>query len=312
MKLSVCMISYNHEKYIEQSVLSAVQQVTTFPFEIVICEDHSTDNTAVLLSNLQEKYPDKIRLYKNDTNLGIMPNFIRALNACKGDYIALLEGDDYWTDSAKLQIQVDFLDIHPEYSVACHTTEEFSSQIEKKEIKQYPANNITLTINDLLKGGNPIFTPSITCRNYFKQYGMPTWFTKIPYGDLGLLLFCARFGLIWNSSHSMGVHRIHQGGAWSGIDFEKRINNDLTFYNTVLHENDFISFKREIRRIILLKKMQLILELKKNKQTISANKILAKTISRYIFTIISNLKIFLSFFIQAYLPSLYCFYVKIK
>lgn len=115
--VSVWMITYNHEKYISQALDGILMQKTNFNYEIVIGEDCSTDRTREICIEYQKKYPDKIKLLLNEKNIGVTPNFIQTLKACKGKYIALCEGDDYWTDSYKLQKQVDFLEANPEYSV---------------------------------------------------------------------------------------------------------------------------------------------------------------------------------------------------
>lgn len=118
--LSVCLITYNHESFIEKVIDSAINQKTSFSFEIVIGEDCSTDNTRKICEAYQEKYPDLIRLLPSEKNLGLKENFLRTFHACRGKYIAYLEGDDYWLSADKLQIQVDILENDPEVSLV-HT-----------------------------------------------------------------------------------------------------------------------------------------------------------------------------------------------
>ena len=123
MKVSVCIITYNHARFIGQALESALMQKTNFDYEIVIGEDCSTDNTGLICKKYAEMYPDKIRLLQNDKNLGVIENFKRTLYACKGEYVALLEGDDYWTDELKLQKQVDFLESNRDYAIVFHNAE---------------------------------------------------------------------------------------------------------------------------------------------------------------------------------------------
>lgn len=118
--LSVLIITYNHEQYIEQTLESVVTQKTAFPFEIVIGDDASTDGTRSLCEAYIKKYPHLIRLLPATKNLGVVPNYIRTLNACDGKYIAHLDGDDYWIDPNKLQKQVDRLEIDPHLTI-CYT-----------------------------------------------------------------------------------------------------------------------------------------------------------------------------------------------
>lgn len=117
MKLSVCMITYNHEKFIAQAINSVLIQQTNFDYGIVIGEDCSTDNTRSICLEYQRKYPDKIRLLLPKKNLGMIHNFIQTFGSCRGKYVAMLEGDDYWTDPYKLQKQVDFLEANPDYGL---------------------------------------------------------------------------------------------------------------------------------------------------------------------------------------------------
>jgi glycosyltransferase involved in cell wall biosynthesis len=110
MLVSVFMITYNHEDFIRQAIESILIQECNFALEIVIGEDFSTDNTRKILLDYQLKYPNKIRLVLHTKNIGAMQNQIETLKACKGKYIAICEGDDYWTDPYKLQKQIDYLE----------------------------------------------------------------------------------------------------------------------------------------------------------------------------------------------------------
>lgn len=101
--VSICMITYNHEPFIREAIEGVLMQQSTFPYELVIGEDYSTDRTRDICIEYQQKHPDKIRLLLNEKNLGVMPNFIQTLNACSSKYIALCEGEDYWTDPLKPQ-----------------------------------------------------------------------------------------------------------------------------------------------------------------------------------------------------------------
>src|ERR1700733_14979577 len=116
-KVSVFMITYNHEKYVEQAIKSIVTQKVNFDFELVIGEDFSTDNTLAICKKYSARYPDIIKLLPSDKNHGLMGNAVRTLNACTGKYIAMCEGDDYWCDPYKLQKQVDFLETNSDYTI---------------------------------------------------------------------------------------------------------------------------------------------------------------------------------------------------
>src|ERR1700745_2179124 len=113
MKLSVMMITYNHEQFIAQAIESVLMQKVNFDFEIVIGEDCSTDGTRAIVLDFQHRYPGRIALILRPRNIGPMWTKESTLAACRGQYLSILEGDDYWTSTDKIQKQVDFLDSHP-------------------------------------------------------------------------------------------------------------------------------------------------------------------------------------------------------
>lgn len=131
-KVSVVFITYNHAPYVEKALMSVLNQKTDFPFEVVVGEDCSTDGTQEILRRIAADYPEheatkagdkQVRLYLRSENSGGRPtlNVYETVNRCNGEYIAYLEGDDYWTDENKLQKQIDFLESHPEYIATTHT-----------------------------------------------------------------------------------------------------------------------------------------------------------------------------------------------
>lgn len=113
--LSILCLTYNHEKYIQKAIEGFLGQKTNFSYEIIIAEDCSTDKTKEIIEDYQKQYENRIKLISYPKNIGMHKNFINALNECKGEYIAYCEGDDYWTDSNKIQKQVDFLERNSNY-----------------------------------------------------------------------------------------------------------------------------------------------------------------------------------------------------
>src|SRR4030088_1685053 len=102
MKLSVMMITYNHERFIAQAITSVLAQRVNFDYEIVVGEDCSTDGTREILMDFHRRFPDRIVPLLRDQNIGAMRNVEATLAACRGRYLAVLEGDDYWTCEEKL------------------------------------------------------------------------------------------------------------------------------------------------------------------------------------------------------------------
>jgi glycosyltransferase involved in cell wall biosynthesis len=117
--VSVHIVTYNQIQYIRQAIDSVLNQKVSFNYEIIIGDDHSNDGTTEILQEYAAKYPQKIRLLINEKNYGFIYNWINVFKHCKGKYIAILEGDDFWTDEYKLQKQVDFLETNPDYGLVC-------------------------------------------------------------------------------------------------------------------------------------------------------------------------------------------------
>lgn len=136
--VSVKMITYNHAPFITQAIEGILRQKTTFPFELVIGEDCSTDGTREIVIDYQKKHPDIIRVITSDKNVGMKRNGLRTLKACQGKYIAFCEGDDYWHHPGKLQKQVDYMERHPECGLV----------FTECDIYLQRANKIVRNVND--------------------------------------------------------------------------------------------------------------------------------------------------------------------
>ena len=118
IKISVVVTAYNHENYIAQCLDGILQQKGDFTLEVILGDDCSQDKTRQIMHTYQEKHPDIFMLLPPRANMGITKNIKRCLDACTGSYIAFCEADDYWTDTYKLQKQLEFMESHPEYSLS--------------------------------------------------------------------------------------------------------------------------------------------------------------------------------------------------
>lgn len=210
MKLSICCITYNQEKYIAQTLDGILMQETDFEVEILIGEDQSTDNTRNIILVYQEKYPGKIRLMPGTRNLGVRKNFAQTLLAATGEYVAICEGDDYWTDPLKLQKQVNLLEANPNMNLCFHNTairQEESGAITYSNKDEQPLRtNIYDLINDWY-----IMTCSMVYRRNFTV--LPAWFTTVFNTDYALQMIIAKdetsIGYI---KDTMAVYRKHGEG----------------------------------------------------------------------------------------------------
>ena len=118
--VSIVCITYNHEAFIAKALEGFISQKTDFPFEAIIAEDCSSDNTRKIIKDYTLKFPHIIKPIYREKNIGALPNYYDALSKVKGQYVAICDGDDYWTDEYKLKKQVEFLDDHPDYAMCCH------------------------------------------------------------------------------------------------------------------------------------------------------------------------------------------------
>lgn len=218
--VSVFMLAYNHEPYIRQALDSVLGQNTPFPVEIMIGEDFSQDRTRAILQEYQNAHPTLIRVIAHERNVGAMRNHLVTMMACTGRYVAMLEGDDYWTNKQKLLRQVEILERRPDVAICFHAVSLLNSgKLHRDDITSVPA--VETNIYDLAKG-NYIHTPSVMFRNgVFGEF--PEWFSDCPVGDYPLHLLNALHGNILFLDERMAVYRMHDGSMWSSLSGVSRL-----------------------------------------------------------------------------------------
>lgn len=215
LKLSVSIVTYNQKKFIEQTIDSVLRQKVDFDYEIIIGDDFSTDGTREILLKYQEKYPNLIKLILHpQKNEGIpgKVNFISTIYAAKGKYIALLDGDDYWTDPLKLQKQVDFLEARPDFAICFHPVKIVYENGDREPEVTNENQAAEMTFEDLALN-NFIYAVSCVFRNNSSK--LPEWFDKMMAGDYPFHLLNAQHGKIGFINEVMAVYRVHKGGFWS-------------------------------------------------------------------------------------------------
>ncbi len=313
MKLSVLMLTYNHENFIAQAIDTVLMQQVNFKYEIVVGEDCSIDKTRDILISYKNRYPDKIRLLLPPKNLGMMNNLMQTLEACNGKYVAIVEGDDYWTSVNKLQKQVDFLDNNPHLSTCFHNVNVVyddesleshpfhlsNSTYEHSTIKPLPISKL----EDIVQG-NFIQTCSVMFRN--KLYGsFPQWFITMPLGDWPLHVLNAQYGNIGYIDEILGVYRVHKGGVWSSNMSKFREIEDfkkvIFCYDTLNKHFDF-KYSQNIRKRLArlyLGAIKLSAETSQKQQII---KFTIKYLSCLPLLEILNQRILFLFLFKAYFP----------
>lgn len=218
-KVSVVTITYNQEKYIRQALECFVNQNTKFGVEFIVADDCSTDDTPNIISEYAKTYPGMIKPILRKRNIGAQNNCIDALQTARGEYVALCEGDDYWTNTNKLQKQADFLDTHADYALCFHPVEIIFEDGAKKE-STFPvfSGKPKLNVDELLKW-NFIQTNSVMYRRQSYD-SIPDYVLPL---DWYLHLYHAQFGKIGYTDEVMSVYRRHDAGLWWEADGDRNI-----------------------------------------------------------------------------------------
>lgn len=221
--ISVCMITYNHEAYIRDAVDGVLMQKTSFPIELIIGEDCSTDNTRFVVEEYAKKYPEIIVAQYPETNRGMMKNFQRVLQSARGKYVALCEGDDYWTDPLKLQKQVNFLEENSDYGLIYTKARVFYQDQMKFGVE---FGGIGVSFMDIL-----CYNPIPTLTTCFRKEIIDLYFTEIiPFssewkmGDYSLWLFLSQNSKVKYLNSVSGVYRVLHNSASHNNDIDKQLN----------------------------------------------------------------------------------------
>lgn len=239
-KVSVCIPTYQHAAYISQCLDGVLMQKTDFEYEILVGEDDSKDGTREICIQYAEKYPEKIRLFLNDRENVIYIagrptgrwNFINLLTNAKGTYIAICEGDDYWTNRDKLQRQVDFLEENKNYSLCFHNSIVIYENQKKAAHLFIALKDGDYALEDIIERRWFVPTQSIVFR--LECLEMPKWIWHVFGLDFALLLILAKNGKVKYFSDVMGVYRIREGSASAGRTrqfFGSKIMETLTYFN---------------------------------------------------------------------------------
>lgn len=227
--VSIACITYNHEKYIRDAIEGFLSQKTSFEYEIIIHDDASTDRTAEIVREYEAKYPDKIHgIYQkenqyNKGSIGITKTYVYPV--CKGKYIALCEGDDFWIDINKLQLQADYMESHPECVVTCHD----AVCVDYGDMTIYPLHPYIeeryLSEEEIIIQYHGDFPTASTM--YRKDvFNVADWFMQSGVGDYSHELYAITKGKIYFLPRIMSIYRFRHEGSWSrtqNTDIEKRL-----------------------------------------------------------------------------------------
>jgi glycosyltransferase involved in cell wall biosynthesis len=242
--LSVCLITYNHAKYIREAIDGVLMQKVNFTWELIIADDFSTDGTREIVLEYKDKYPAFIKLILQEKNVGAAQNCMDLMAAPSSKYIAYLEGDDYWTDPLKLQKQVDFLDTHSECTGCFHdvVNVDKDNKIIKENYyaptQQYYNQKDAITI---------LLSSYATCSLVFRTSvltNMPELYSN-NLSDYFLDLLITEYGLLAYIPQNMGAYRIHPGGIWQGNRSLANLREYLSRIVVLYKDRKFVSLYRK-------------------------------------------------------------------
>lgn len=237
--VSVRLMTFNHAKFIAAAMDGIMMQKTTFPVEVVVGDDFSQDDTLDIIRKYAST--DKIHIHILDRKtgdaywqkrqeLGRLYNFVNIVNNCKGKYVALLDGDDYWTDPHKLQKQVDFLELNQDFVACFHPVKVVDSNgQEVNKTKSSFLHNRDFTSEELMRG-RVMSTLSLCFRNVIPEF--PPEYFKSPTGDNFICSLLGNFGKgKYLADIAPSAYRVHASGVWSlKDDSQKKMNLLLSYF----------------------------------------------------------------------------------
>ncbi len=228
VRVSAVIVTFNQERFIAQAIEGFLMQEPHFPCELVIADDGSTDGTRDVIRRYWQQYPERIRVLLNRRNIGCCRTKVHAYRACRGQYVALLDGDDYWTSPDKLQRQADWLDRHPDCALCFHSVKMVWEDASREPVTfRPPWAKAVYTLDDLLRRNFIASCAAMYRKGVFDEY--PAWSFVMPISDWTQHVLHAQHGAIGYIDEPMAVYRQHRGGihAMTPIPNQMRIGVEM-------------------------------------------------------------------------------------
>jgi len=222
------MTTYNHAPFVNQAIESVLSQRADFEWELIVSDDASTDGTQEIIERYAQTHRDRIRTIFSERNLNDNSVFSRAWQNARGEYVALLDGDDYWTSPEKLAVQADFLDHHADCTICFHGVyldfgpgrpNEIRRNEEEPTYERLIATNFIATVSSVIR---KTAIPSL-----------PPWYRTMRFGDWPLFLLAASSGSIAYIDRLLAAYRVHAGGVWSGLNMIRQFEETLGFQQDI-------------------------------------------------------------------------------
>jgi len=229
-RLSILLVTYNHERYIEKALKSIFGQVIEGPIELVIADDGSLDRTLAIVKNYEDKdHRFEFKYLSNKSNLGITKNYQRGFAACNGHYVAILEGDDYWSNTMKIQRQVEFLDTHWECDLCAVNYFIYEEKLARFTPRTFISNVYRLIGARELISDNLVGNFSTCMYRKHALDALPQDIYSIKSYDWIVNICVAQHSLIGFLAEPMSVYRLHADAVWSQKSSVEKLKEQLDF-----------------------------------------------------------------------------------
>lgn len=237
LSIDVIICCYNQEQYIVKALKSVLCQKVNANVRVLVADDGSSDKTLNIIKSYEIKSPFPFIYFDNNGNIGMQANYKRAFEACNSDYIAILEGDDWWSSDQHLAQHISFLKRHPRYSMSFNSITYFYQEDGTYKVNKWPYSRdyVAIKLRHQLGWGNQIGNLSSCVFRTKLLHGLPDQFFKLKFADWELGVMMALKGPIAKLKDTTSVYRINNNGQWTALSSDKRkISEKDTLNNLAL------------------------------------------------------------------------------
>jgi glycosyltransferase involved in cell wall biosynthesis len=257
--VSALMITYNHIGYVARAIEGVLQQKTSFPIELVIGEDCSTDGTRECVLDYQKRYPDVIRVITSARNVGAKKNGLRSMKACSGKFIAVCEGDDYWHHPEKLQKQVDYMEKNPDCGMVCSNYDVMNAKTKMviKDFITYKKWKIPDRFDPSYFISDDVSSVILTCTVLYQRALSESIIRKDPYlhesdtflmGDIQMWADISSMARIGYIPESLATYNVSEESATRSRDITRELHFSLSMSELILYLCEKYRMPADVRK----------------------------------------------------------------